>query len=302
MPSPKDPIKRIEWLKNLSDSHKGIIPSEETRKRMGISRTGIKNHKWSNKPDVFCKVCGKQLTRVKPSELERGNNQYCSNECKYKDHGQKISGKNHPRYVEKIKCACQKCGIEFEVKPSSYKNGRGKFCSRACASKGLVTKICEVCGTEYQEKPSKAEMRRCCSPTCRHILKSKEISGENNPAWEGGISKGEYCNLWNVNFRKRVRAFFGNICVECGKIIDPPYKNMHVHHVLYDKGICCEGEDVGERLFVTLCVSCHAKSNHNKGYWKEHYTNMINTRFGGKCYYTKDEYNDIILTQNKIKN
>jgi ribosomal protein L31 len=297
-------VRTEEHKKQCRERSIGKKASDATKEKMRKSHMKELNPRWSDKPQLFCKYCGKEIDpeKIKPTWIKKGWNQYCSNECRHKEHGQKIAGEKHPKYVEKIKCICQKCGKEFEIKPSAYKNGRGKFCSRACSAKGLVTKICEVCGNEYKVKPSNAAMRRCCSSTCRHILKSRDISGPNNPAWDGGISKDPYCNLWNPNFRTRAREFFGNICVECGKLVDPPRKNMHVHHVLYDKGICCEGEDVGERLFVTLCKSCHTRSNHNKEHWKKYYTDMINTRFGGKCYYTHEEYDNILLKRNKIIN
>lgn len=40
MPIPKDPKKRAEYLRNLSESHKGRHPSEETRRKMSEARKG----------------------------------------------------------------------------------------------------------------------------------------------------------------------------------------------------------------------------------------------------------------------
>jgi hypothetical protein len=48
----------------------------------------------------------------------------------------------------------------------------------------------------------------------------------------------------------------------CGRTQTDNRAKLSVHHVDYDKNACCEGEDVGDRLFVTLCRGCHAKTNH----------------------------------------
>lgn len=47
--------------------------------------------------------------------------------------------------------------------------------------------------------------------------KRLSIRGENHPNWKGGTSPTPYCEKWTNNLRKRIRAFFGNKCILCGK-------------------------------------------------------------------------------------
>lgn len=119
-------------------------------------------------------------------------------------------------------------------------------------------------------------------------------SGENHPNWQGGKSFEPYCNKFDDPFKMRVRTYFNHKCVECGKTNYENGRNLDVHHVIYDKGICCNGDDVKDRLFVPLCVSCHSKTKTKDqkilDYYQERYTNLINTAYSGKCYYTKEEY------------
>jgi hypothetical protein len=35
------------------------------------------------------------------------------------------------------------------------------------------------------------------------------------------------------------------------------------------------------------------KTNHNRDYWENYFSELINTKYGGKCYYTKEEYSTI---------
>lgn len=108
---------------------------------------------------------------------------------------------------------------------------------------------------------------------------SESHRGEKSSLWKGGISFEPYCPKFNRMFRERVREFFGRTCVECGK----PEGNtrLSVHHVNFNKMSCCDGD---KPLFVALCNSCHIKTNHNREYWIKHFTEIINTKYNGKCY------------------
>ncbi len=108
---------------------------------------------------------------------------------------------------------------------------------------------------------------------------------EKHPLWKGGISFEPYCPKFDEQFKERVRAFFNHTCVLCGEKQNG-YK-LPVHHVEYDKYVCCNGNPP---LFVLLCKSCHAKTNFNREYWAMFFNEFIHIQYGGKCYYTKEEY------------
>lgn len=109
-------------------------------------------------------------------------------------------------------------------------------------------------------------------------------NGEDNPNWKGGVSFEPYCPKFNKEFKKRVRAYFGYQCVECGT---PENGSAHsVHHVSYNKKVCCDGE---KPLFICLCNLCNIRANGKREYWENYFTNMINGYFQGKCYFTQEE-------------
>lgn len=117
---------------------------------------------------------------------------------------------------------------------------------------------------------------------------SKSLTGkytkERSATWKGGASFEPYCPKFNKEFKERVRTFFGRVCVECGKTQEANGERLTVHHVNFDKMTCCN--DV-KPLFVSLCRACHAKTNHNRSYWENHFTNLIMLKFKGKCYEEK---------------
>jgi hypothetical protein len=104
-------------------------------------------------------------------------------------------------------------------------------------------------------------------------------AGDKNHFWKGGVSFEPYCPKFNNAFRERVREFFGRVCVECGTPENGT--KLCVHHVNFNKMTCC---DDTRPLFVALCPSCHARTNHNREYWEEHFTNMVINYYEGRCY------------------
>lgn len=117
--------------------------------------------------------------------------------------------------------------------------------------------------------------------------------GRNNPSWKGGISFAPYCEKFTKEFKERVRAFFSYQCAECGTPQSIWGKVLAVHHVDFNKDSCCSEET--HPLFVPLCNSCHSKTNTNRSYWREHFTEMINSYYGGKCYLSKEELSDMSM-------
>lgn len=196
---------------------------------------------------------------------------YCNKEC-YK----KFKKENRKRI-------CPTCGKEFF--------GFKTYCSRKCYwvdKDKKIVKTCPVCNKEFRSRESLHQ--KFCSLKCSTTL-------ENNNSWKGGVSFEPYCFKFNEEFRSRVRAFFNHTCLLCGKPqSENKYKTekkagkvqkLNVHHVHYRKDACCS-EDA-PRYFAPLCLECHRKTNDNREYWEDYFENLIDTKFGGKCYFTKEE-------------
>jgi len=111
-------------------------------------------------------------------------------------------------------------------------------------------------------------------------------SGENHPNWKGGISFEPYCPKFNEQFRRRVRAFFNHTCVLCGATQSK--KNLHVHHIHYQKDSCCNGDS--PKMFAALCDRCHSKTNYNREHWTGILSAIIINNYGGRSYLTEEEY------------
>lgn len=113
-----------------------------------------------------------------------------------------------------------------------------------------------------------------------------KYGGENHPSWKGGISFEPYCIKFNDEFKDRVRDYFNGCCYVCGIGQSELGQKLDVHHVNYDKMVCCN--DV-KPLFVPLCRSCHAKTLKDREYWEEFFTVSLEYLTDGECFLAKGE-------------
>jgi hypothetical protein len=145
-----------------------------------------------------------------------------------------------------------------------------------------------------------------------------KISDAHIGHWYGAVKYVNYpiyCEKWNKDFRRRISAFNaynhnGVVICECCGLIQTT-KAFNRHHVYYDKKACCAVNEDGDyysnlgikgdpytfeiigdpNKFVVLCDGCHGYSNGQKDreYWARHYEKIVNEKYNGKSYFTKEE-------------
>jgi len=90
-----------------------------------------------------------------------------------------------------------------------------------------------------------------------------------NANWPGGSLNSHHPNF-TESFKERIRSRDNCTCQLCNKIQEEEVlgRALSVHHIYYDAETndCSNISD-----FVTLCVSCHMKTNYNRGYWQDYF-------------------------------
>lgn len=239
----------------------------------------------------ICLHCGKEIPKDKPL-----NGKYCSRDCYF----------NHidPSRQQLLEGKCIQCGNTFTVTPRyRYQLKTKKFCSHECSEAyhsgehhpkyvEWVKLNCKICGKEYEVIPYLADkIKTCRDPECYRKWMSISFTGDKHPSWQGGLSFEPYCPKFNDTFKERVRAYFGYKCLECGTPQNG--SKLHVHHVHYNKTSCCDPNV--PKMFVPLCRSCHSKTNHhNREEWRQHFEQILISQYGGRSYYTQEEWDSIM--------
>lgn len=206
---------------------------------------------------IICEVCGKPLL-VKPAIAKRGR-KYCSIEC---FRSRSLDGKKQ--------CICAFCGVEYTTW-KCRSNGKRTFCSMQCAREwlganaptgakspnwkgGEVSRKCLFCKAEFTIKPNK--LKRGWGKFCSVSCMAKSRTGEKNGRWNGGTSFEPYSPEWTPKLKEQIRKRDGHSCALC--LAD----GNQVHHIDYNKKNCSADN------LITLCRSCHSKTNTRRAYWK----------------------------------
>ena len=89
---------------------------------------------------------------------------------------------------------------------------------------------------------------------------SEAQKGEKNHSWLGGISFEPYGIEFNDQVKKTIRDRDNHICQIC--FTSENGRSFNVHHIDYDK------QHMEPNNLITLCDSCHSKTNGDREIWE----------------------------------
>lgn len=208
--------------------------------------------------EAECAECGKTV-KASQERLESGR-VFCSIQCCAE-----------AQRKDKVEVRCPQCGTAKLVHPC--RAGSNVFCNSECYAewrsenvkgemnpcwKPKITVRCAWCGASMDVFPCKSGQSNFCGKACRSAWRSNRYSGEGNPNWNDGTSIEPYGPGFGEVLKRNVRERDGNECVVCGQAEG----DLHVHHIDYDK------DNLDPWNLITLCNSCHSKSNFGRENWK----------------------------------
>jgi len=297
-----------------------IPKSHDHRRSNKFCSLICKNNYYNNMKIMYkCIECNSNF-KLLPSEIKKsGSGKFCSKNCQSKWYSKNNIGENN-RLYKKITCECDICKQPFKILPSRIKRNNGhKFCSKKCQLQWSSENSIGIKNSFFGKHHSNETKNKIS------ISNREKLSGEKNPSYIHGERSRKYCYMFYGTNGVRIRSliFYNYKCESCGKTNEQSlneYKSsLEVHHVYYRKMSCCENEleyesgvrKIGDKLwikerngtinehiiigkpekFVVLCKSCHSKTTSNNRYeWIKHYENIINTKYDGKSFITKEEY------------
>lgn len=215
--------------------------------------------------EVSCENCNSKFNVYK-SKYENQEKFFCSRECSFEWH----TGKNHSMYKgeKKLLPNCKICGKQLKDYRSVYCNKHAQQGERGSNYKDgrcINPNFCIDCGKEIK----RIDAKRCRK--CYHEWQKENSNkgcfkeGEEHIFWNGGSSFEPYSPEFNNIFKEKIRERDLFECKLCGISQEENGRKLSVHHIDYDKN------NLKINNLISLCLSCHTKTNHNREYWKRYF-------------------------------
>lgn len=232
-------------MSNVGSTGKHWELSEETKRRMSEARKGFHPSKESvNKMIVTKKEKGQFLSENNP-----------------------FLGKKH---TEESKQRMS------EIHKQSFKNGRklptgmlGHNHTDQFKQEQSIRLTGLQRTDEQKEKYRQSKLGHLVSEETKdkiRLAREGKYSGENHPNWKGGQK--DYPYKFNHTLKELIRKRDNYICQLCHK--EQNGQRLDIHHINYNR------YDLRVINLISLCMSCHRKTNFNREYYIELFDYIIN--------------------------
>jgi len=120
---------------------------------------------------------------------------------------------------------------------------------------------------KHHTDETKRKLSKVLKGKTRSLKTRRKISeantGSRHPNWQGGKSFEPYPVEFNEKLKRSIKKRDNNICQICRKA------GKGVHHIDYNKENCDSSN------LVTLCTSCHQKTNYNHEKWMRYFRTVL---------------------------
>lgn len=191
-----------------------------------------------------------------------------------------ISGSKNPNFKTgkfiRIRF-CAECNNQ--ITPGS-ESGLCKSCSRKGNRNPQFRKQPRLNKKHTETTKDKIRLKNLGKKYSEETNKKKGLSGILNPNYINGLSNFPYPLEFNEELKNYIRKRDNYECQLCFLTNEEHLiiwnKSLDVHHIDYDKLNCYEDN------LVSLCIQCHMKTNYNRYYWKEIFSNKTRIKEGIK--------------------
>lgn len=190
-----------------------------------------------------------------------------------------------------------KCGKKIDVNVALYGSGKCRWCGKIGYKPSEVTKekirqslkgrkrpdiSKKMLGSGNHQFENKTNFCNECNKQlrngkathCHDCHVSLGLNrGVNASNYVHGLTEQPYPKEFNNKLRTKIRKRDDYICQICNMTEEEHLivygVKLSVHHADYDK------ENNQEENLFSTCISCHSRTNFNRNYWTEYFTNKI---------------------------
>lgn len=256
-------MKRTSWNKGLTKENNEKI--RNMAKKLSIKFKGKKFRYGKSKYNSvlnFCKIEYPSFigTRKEFIKLLKEKFNFEESEEKLLSYVKSLKIKK-PKVLRGFYTKCLNCKKEYYLPKCCKKyNQNLKFCSKECYGKFLSDTYPKNIKKDAWKKAVKTNKLNG-----NYKRNSIRMARENNPNWHGGISRKGYTVGFNYKLKEKIRIRDNRICQECGKKEKEMKIKLAIHHIDFDK------KNNKENNLISLCRSCHTKTNFDRNKWIKYY-------------------------------
>jgi len=183
---------------------------------------------------LICKNCGKK--RI--IQYKRRNMKFCSLSCATIYNNKRriydyMKGNNNPAKRKEVR---QKLSQKLKGKKHPWMEGKNN-----------------------PNHKSNGGMKQSAKDKLSKLAKIRLRDKTKHPNWKGGITLSDRGDAWTEELRTSIRQRDKFVCQICNK------NGFVVHHIDYDK------MNNNPNNLITLCQSCHPKTNYNRKKWEVYF-------------------------------
>ena len=275
----------------ISIANKGKKNSEETRKKISIANAGRKISKEERKmrsESAKAKGMGKWMKQVWAEGRASPNSLKA---IASKDRSYLIGKPLSAEHRKKLSNSRQR-GLENGSIKIWNKGMKDPFpISEATRKKISIANTGSKRTEEQKKNISKACLGRIVSEAARKKISATQ-QGVPLEKWNRFISFEPYDKEFNNRFKKAIRKRDNQICILCNIHREKLNKALAVHHIDYNKKLSIP------QNCISLCASCHVKTNNNRTHWIKFFQSLLSERYN----YNYSEDNMTIINIGEQKN
>ena len=230
---------------------------------------------WKRPTMKNCLICNIEISE---------NKKYCSRQCYNKNLKEMLISRNKSNIGKTWEEIMDKNVAELRRTKQSEKLKNNNPSSNPEVAKKISDKLKQVRkenpltgeknpfygkkhSEEFKEKSSLTKKgKRSYNEEQFEKQNEKTPKGENHPNWKGGTSNQPYPFEFNKILKEDIKTRDNFMCGICGK----ETQKLAIHHINYDKN------NIKFDNLISLCYSCHSKTNYNRDCWIEFFNKKIN--------------------------